>query len=218
MQIKMNNVCKKVKGADLLSDISLTMESGNIYGFVGDNGAGKTVLFKILLGLMKKTSGSITINGAELNDLLQDVGFVIERPEYIPYYSAFKNLTVIAAYHKKADHARIREVLTMFGLDPEDKKTVGKYSLGMKQKLALAMAFLEDPAILILDEPLSALDESSVSHAREKILEAKAQGKLIVVASHYKEDIQSLCDVVYKMKAGRIVAECREEPMNAVNL
>lgn len=218
MQIKMNNVCKKVKGADLLSDISLTMESGNIYGFVGDNGAGKTVLFKILLGLMKKTSGSITINGAELNDLLQDVGFVIERPEYIPYYSAFKNLTVIAAYHKKADHGRIREVLTMFGLDPEDKKTVGKYSLGMKQKLALAMAFLEDPAVLILDEPLSALDESSVSHAREKILEAKAQGKLIVVASHYKEDIQSLCDVVYKMKAGRIVAECREEPMNAVNL
>ena len=218
MQIKMNNVCKKVKGADLLSDISLTMESGNIYGFVGDNGAGKTVLFKILLGLMKKTSGSITINGAELNDLLQDVGFVIERPEYIPYYSAFKNLTVIAAYHKKADHARIREVLTMFGLDPEDKKTVGKYSLGMKQKLALAMAFLEDPAVLILDEPLSALDESSVSHAREKILEAKAQGKLIVVASHYKEDIQSMCDVVYKMKAGRIVAECREEPMNAVNL
>ena len=218
MQIKMNNVCKKVKGADLLSDISLTMESGNIYGFVGDNGAGKTVLFKILLGLMKKTSGSITINGAELNDLLQDVGFVIERREYIPYYSAFKNLTVIAAYHKKADHARIREVLTMFGLDPEDKKTVGKYSLGMKQKLALAMAFLEDPAVLILDEPLSALDESSVSHAREKILEAKAQGKLIVVASHYKEDIQSLCDVVYKMKAGRIVAECREEPMNAVNI
>ena len=218
MQIKMNNVCKKVKGADLLSDISLTMESGNIYGFVGDNGAGKTVLFKILLGLMKKTSGSITINGAELNDLLQDVGFVIERPEYIPYYNAFKNLAVIAAYHKKADHARIREVLTMFGLDPEDKKTVGKYSLGMKQKLALAMAFLEDPAVLILDEPLSALDESSVSHAREKILEAKALGKLIVVASHYKEDIQSLCDVVYKMKAGRIVAECREEPMNAVNI
>ena len=218
MQIKMNNVCKKVKGADLLSDISLTMESGNIYGFVGDNGAGKTVLFKILLGLMKKTSGSITINGAELNDLLQDVGFVIERPEYIPYYNAFKNLAVIAAYHKKADHARIREVLTMFGLDPEDKKTVGKYSLGMKQKLALAMAFLEDPAVLILDEPLSALDESSVSHAREKILEAKAQGKLIVVASHYKEDIQSLCDVVYKMKAGRIVAECREEPINAVNI
>ena len=218
MQIKMNNVCKKVKGADLLSDISLTMESGNIYGFVGDNGAGKTVLFKILLGLKKKTSGSITINGAELNDLLQDVGFVIERPEYIPYYNAFKNLAVIAAYHKKADHARIREVLTMFGLDPEDKKTVGKYSLGMKQKLALAMAFLEDPAVLILDEPLSALDESSVSHAREKILEAKAQGKLIVVASHYKEDIQSLCDVVYKMKAGRIVAECREEPMNAVNI
>ena len=133
MQIKMSNVCKIVKGAKLLDGISLDMESGNIYGFVGDNGAGKTVLFKVLLGLMKKTSGSITIDGAELSDLLQNVGFIIERPEYIPYYSAAKNLAVVAAYHKKADRARIREVLEMFGLDPDDKKAVGKYSLGMKQ-------------------------------------------------------------------------------------
>lgn len=205
MQIRMSNVCKTIKGMALLTDISLTMDSGQIYGFVGDNGAGKTVLFKILLGLMKKTSGSITIDGVELTDLLQNVGFVIERPEYIPYYSAAKNLAVIAAYHKKADSARIREVLEIFGLDPDDKKQVGKYSLGMKQKLALCMAFMENPGILILDEPLNALDEGAVNNARNRILEAKEQGKLIMVASHYKEDIQSLCDIVYKMKGGKIV-------------
>lgn len=205
MQIVMNNVGKTVKDVALLTDISLTLDSGNIYGFVGDNGAGKTVLFKILLGLMKKSTGTITVDGEELNDLLKDVGFIIERPEYIPYYTAYKNLAVIAAYRRKADGARIREALEMFGLDADDKKTVGKYSLGMKQKLALAMAFLDDPSILILDEPLSALDESSVSNARERILEEKKRGKLILVASHYKEDINSLCDVVYKMKDGRIV-------------
>lgn len=205
MQIKMNNVGKTVKGVELIKNINLTLDSGNIYGFVGDNGAGKTVLFKVLLGLMKKTSGIITIDGYVLTDLLKDVGFIIERPEYIPYYTAYKNLAVIAAYNKKAGDARIREVLEMFGLNPDDKKTVGKYSLGMKQKLALSMAFMEDPDILILDEPLSALDEGSVNNARERILEEKKRGKLILVASHYKEDINSLCDVVYKMKGGEIV-------------
>ena len=205
MQIKMNNVGKTVKGVELIKDINLTLDSGNVYGFVGDNGAGKTVLFKVLLGLMKKTSGIITIDGYVLTDLLKDVGFIIERPEYIPYYTAYKNLAVIAAYNKKAGDARIREVLEMFGLNPDDKKTVGKYSLGMKQKLALSMAFMEDPDILILDEPLSALDEGSVNNARERILEEKKHGKLILVASHYKEDINSLCDVVYKMKGGEIV-------------
>lgn len=205
MQIKMNNVGKTVKGVELIKNINLTLDSGNVYGFVGDNGAGKTVLFKILLGLMKKTSGIITIDGYVLTDLLKDVGFIIERPEYIPYYTAYKNLAVIAAYNKKAGDARIREVLEMFGLNPDDKKTVGKYSLGMKQKFALSMAFMEDPAILILDEPLSALDEGSVNNARERILEEKERGKLILVASHYKEDINSLCDVVYKMKDGEIV-------------
>lgn len=205
MQIKMNNVGKTVKGVELIKNINLTLDSGNIYGFVGDNGAGKTVLFKVLLGLMKKTSGIITIDGYVLTDLLKDVGFIIERPEYIPYYTAYKNLAVIAAYNKKAGDARIREVLEMFGLSPDDKKAVGKYSLGMKQKLALSMAFMEDPEILILDEPLSALDEGSVNNARERILEEKKRGKLILVASHYKEDINSLCDVVYKMKGGEIV-------------
>ena len=154
----MNNINKIIKGVSLLTDINLALESGHIYGFVGDNGSGKTVLFKVLLGLMHKTSGTILVDGREQKDLMQDVGFIIERPEYIPYYSAKKNLEIIAAYRKVADDQRIRTVLEMFGLDPSDKKAVGKYSLGMKQKLALSMAFLEDPKVLILDEPLSALD------------------------------------------------------------
>ena len=205
MQIEMNNVNKTVKGIPLLTDISLTMDSGKIYGFTGDNGSGKTVLFKVLLGLMKKTSGTILIDGEEQKDLMQDVGFIIERPEYIPYYSAYKNLEIIAAYRKRADRERIRTVLEMLGLNPDDKKQVGKYSLGMKQKLALAMAFLEDPKILILDEPLSALDADSVTDARQRILEEKEHGKLVLVASHYAEDIRSLCDEVFRMKDGKIV-------------
>ena len=205
MQIEMNNVNKTVKGIPLLTDISLTMDSGKIYGFTGDNGSGKTVLFKVLLGLMKKTSGTILIDGEEQKDLMQDVGFIIERPEYIPYYSAYKNLEIIAAYRKRADRERIRTVLEMFGLNPDDKKQVGKYSLGMKQKLALAMAFLENPKILILDEPLSALDADSVTDARQRILEEKEHGKLVLVASHYAEDIRSLCDEVFRMKDGKSV-------------
>ena len=147
----MNNINKTIKGVSLLTDINLALESGHIYGFVGDNGSGKTVLFKVLLGLMHKTSGTILVDGREQKDLMQDVGFIIERPEYIPYYSAKKNLEIIAAYRKVADDQRICTVLEMFGLDPSDKKAVGKYSLGMKQKLALSMAFLEDPKVLILD-------------------------------------------------------------------
>lgn len=204
MQIEMRNVDKTIKQAQLLSDISLTMESGQIYGFVGDNGSGKTVLFKVLLGLMNKTNGSILIDGKEQKDLLQDVGFIIERPNYIPYYTAKKNLKILASYRKIADEERIDKVLAMFGLDPKDKKKVGKYSLGMKQKLALAMAFLEDPQILILDEPLSALDADSVGLARKQIIEEKKKGKLILIASHYTEDIQALCDVVYEMDHGAI--------------
>ena len=186
----MNNINKIIKGVSLLTDINLALESGHIYGFVGDNGSGKTVLFKVLLGLMHKTSGTILVDGREQKDLMQDVGFIIERPEYIPYYSAKKNLEIIAAYRKVADDQRICTVLEMFG---------------MKQKLALSMAFLEDPKVLILDEPLSALDADSVQEARKRILEEKERGKLILIASHYPEDIQSLCDEVYWMKNGHVL-------------
>ncbi len=204
MQIVMRDVEKEVGGKKLISGISLTMESGHVYGFTGDNGSGKTVLFKTLLGLMRRTSGQIFVDGEELTDLLGDVGFIIERPDFIPYYSAGKNLKVIADCKRKVDDERIREVISMFGLDPDEKLPVGKYSLGMKQKLALALAFLEDPSVLVLDEPLSALDEDSVDGARQIILKEKERGKLVLIASHYPEDISTLCDVIYRMKNGKI--------------
>ena len=210
MRIEMNNINKTIKGVPLLVDINLTLESCHIYGFTGDNGSGKTVLFKVLLGLMHKTSGTILVDGVEQKDLMQDVGFIIERPEYIPYYSARKNLQIVASYHKIADKDRISTVLQMFGLQPEDKKAVGRYSLGMKQKLALAMAFLEDPKVLVLDEPLSALDADSVADARKRILKEKERGKLVLIASHYSEDFKELCDEVYCMKKGRVEEKPQE--------
>lgn len=205
MQIELNKVCKDIKGKRILDNISLTLNSGNIYGFTGDNGCGKTVLFKTILGLMKKSSGNIFVDGALLTDLLQNVGFVIERPEYIPYYSAFKNLEILASYHKLVGESEIKNTLITVGLDPEDKKKVGMYSLGMKQKLALAMAFFENPDVLILDEPLNALDRHSVVSIRQKILDEKNNGKLILIASHYKEDIEALCDVILCMEDGKII-------------
>lgn len=204
MQIEMCNVGKTIKGTALLTDISLRMESGKIYGFVGENGSGKTVLFKVLMGLMKKTSGSILIDGIPQTDFLQDVGFIIERPNFIPYYSAMKNLKTIAACRKTASDERLKEVLLQVGLDPQDKKKVGKYSLGMKQKLAIAMALMEHSSVLILDEPLNALDEPSVAQARKLILQEKERGALILIASHYASDIEYLCDEVYEMQNGHL--------------
>lgn len=205
MRIEMNKVGKTIKGTQLLKDICLQMESGSVYGFVGDNGSGKTVLFKVLMGLMKKTEGSILVDGKEQTDLLQDVGFILERPNFIPYYSAMKNLKTIAAYRRIADDSRLKEVLEQVGLDPNDKKKVGKYSLGMKQKLALAMALMEHPSVLILDEPLNALDENAVSMARELILKERERGALVMIASHYAADIDYLCDKVYRMQQGKLM-------------
>ena len=202
----MNNINKTIKGVSLLTDINLALESGHIYGFVGDNGSGKTVLFKVLLGLMHKTSGTILVDGREQKDLMQDVGFIIERPEYIPYYSAKKNLEIIAAYRKVADDQRIRTVLEMFGLDPSDKKAVGKYSLGMKQKLALSMAFLEDPKVLILDEPLSALDVSIQAQVLNLLLDLQQRfGMTYLLISHDLAVVNHLCDEVLVMQQGQVV-------------
>ena len=208
MRIEMNNINKTIKGVSLLTDINLALESGHIYGFVGDNGSGKTVLFKVLLGLMHKTSGTILVDGREQKDLMQDVGFIIERPEYIPYYSAKKNLEIIAAYRKVADDQRIRTVLEMFGLDPSDKKAVGKYSLGMKQKLALSMAFLEDPKVLILDEPLSALDLNYQFHVMDLVRqETRRRNIITLVVVHDINIALRHADHVLMLKGGQLLAD-----------
>ena len=136
---------------------------------------------------------------------MRDVGFIIERPNLIPYYSAYDNLKFISSYSGKVDKQKIIQSLEMVGLSPKEKKKVKNYSLGMKQKVAIAMAIMDDPKILILDEPLNAIDDSSVKKIREIILEYKKNDRIVLIASHYKDDIDYLCDVVYEMKDGEII-------------
>ena len=204
MQIEINNLCKVIDGKYLVKDVSLKFDSGKIYGIVGQNGSGKTVLFKLLLGLMNKTSGEIIVDGKVQKGFMKDVGFIIERPNLIPYYSAYNNLKFISSYKGKADKDKIINALELVGLSAKEKKKVKNYSLGMKQKVAIAMAIMDDPKILILDEPLNAIDDSSVKKIREIILEYKEKDRIVLIASHYKDDIEYLCDVVYEMKAGEV--------------
>ncbi len=205
MRIEVKNLCKIVDRKYLVKNINLTFESGQIYGIIGQNGSGKTVLFKLLLGLMNKSSGEILVDEKKQNGFMRDVGFIIERPNLIPYYSAYDNLKFISSYSGKVDKQKIIQSLEMVGLSPKEKKKVKNYSLGMKQKVAIAMAIMDDPKILILDEPLNAIDDSSVKKIREIILEYKKNDRIVLIASHYKDDIDYLCDVVYEMKDGEII-------------
>lgn len=204
MQIEVNNLSKVVDGNYLVKDINLKFESGKIYGIVGQNGSGKTVLFKLLLGLMNKSSGEITVDGEVQKGFMKDVGFIIERPNLIPYYSAYNNLKFISSYKGKVNKDRIIKSLELVGLSADEKKRVKNYSLGMKQKVAIAMAIMDEPKILILDEPLNAIDDVSVKKIRQIILEYKERDRIVLIASHYKDDIDYLCDKVYEMKDGEI--------------
>lgn len=202
MQIELKNLSKSADGKVLVKDINMRFESGRIYGIVGQNGSGKTVLFKLMLGLMRKSSGEILIDGKEQKGFMKDVGFIIERPNLIPNYSAYNNLKFISSYCEKPDRAKITAALEAVGLSADEKKKVKNYSLGMKQKVAIAMAIMNDPKILILDEPLNAVDDESVKRIRRIIMGYKEKDRIVLIASHYKDDIDFLCDEVYEMKNG----------------
>ena len=181
---------------------------GRIYGFVGRNGSGKTVLMKMILGFIKPTSGTIKVNGKQVGkeiDIPDDIGAIIETPGFLPEYSAFQNLKLMAMIRGKITSERIRETIKLVGLDPDSKKHVGKYSLGMRQRLGIAQAIMEDPQILLLDEPLKGLDNEGVEEMRNVLLKQKEQGKLIIIASHSKEDIDILCDEIFRFDHGKII-------------
>lgn len=181
---------------------------GKIYGFVGRNGSGKTVLMKMILGFIKPTSGTIKVNGKQVGkeiDIPDDIGAIIETPGFLPEYSAFQNLKLMAMIRGKITSERIRETIKLVGLDPDSKKHVGKYSLGMRQRLGIAQAIMEDPQILLLDEPLNGLDNEGVEEMRNVLLKQKEQGKLIIIASHSKEDIDILCDEIFRFDHGKII-------------
>lgn len=189
----------------VLKDVSHTFEKGKIHGIVGNNGSGKTVLMKCICGFLKPDSGVIYVNHKQVGketDFPEDIGIIIETPGFLPHLSGTQNLKILASLQKKANALTIRTVLEQVGLDPDMKKPVGKYSLGMRQRLGFAQALMEDPNLLILDEPLNGLDKHGVVHIRNVIKGLRAEGKTVILASHNQVDIDELCDTVCEMDAG----------------
>ena len=203
--IEVQNVVKRFRDQVVLKNVSISFEKGKIHGIVGRNGSGKTVLFKCICGLMHPEEGVILVNGKRVGrdvDMPEDIGAIIEAPGFLPNYSGYKNLRFLANIRRKIGKEEILNVLKTVGLAPESRKHVGKYSLGMRQRLGIAQAIMEDPEILILDEPMNGLDNAGVQDIRALLLELKAQGKTILLASHNHEDIAALCDTVHEMDGG----------------
>lgn len=206
--IIIENATKKFGTQTVLNNVSLTLEDGKIYGFVGQNGCGKTVLFKSICGFIYLDRGTITVDGKVIGkdiDIIKDAGIIIESPGFLPNYSAFKNLKFLTMIKNNIGDEQIKSTLISVGLDPESKKVVGKFSLGMRQRLGIAQAIMENPHILILDEPMNGLDKRGVEDIRKILMDLKKKGKLILLASHNPLDIDILCDCVYELDAGTIV-------------
>jgi ABC-2 type transport system ATP-binding protein len=203
--IELINVSKKYEDKYVLKNISAGFKKGQIHGIIGRNGSGKTVLFKCICGFIHLTSGSIVINDLQVGkdiDIPNNIGMIIENPGFLPGYSGFTNLKLLADISKKSDKQRIKEVMAEVGLHFDDSKHVSKYSLGMRQRLGLAQALLDDPEILILDEPMNGLDNHGVDDIRKLLLDLKDKQKTILIASHSKEDIEILCDTVHEIDSG----------------
>ncbi len=205
--ISVSNVTKKFRENTVLDNVSLEIEKGSVTGLVGRNGSGKTILMKCILGLVSPTSGIITVRDKRVGkdiDIPENIGVIIETPGFLPNFSGYNNLMQLAKIRRKIGKAEVRAAIQRVGLDPDDKKHVGKYSLGMRQRLGLAQAIMEDPDILILDEPMNGLDKEGVKDMRQYLLDLKAQGKTILIASHSAEDIDVLCDTVCEMDKGKL--------------
>lgn len=205
--IETTQLTKVIKGYTVLDNINFVVDQPLIYGFVGRNGAGKTMLFRSISGLISPTSGSVKINGKQLGKELtfpESIGLTIENIGLWSEFSGFHNLKMLAKIKKKISDDQIKKTIQRVGLDPADKRPVRKYSQGMKQRIVLAQALMEQPELLILDEPTNALDENGVKLIRSIIMEEKYRGATILLSSHSKEDIEILCDVIYHMDAGKI--------------
>ena len=206
--IKIENASKKIKDTVIYENIDMVCESGSIVGLIGKNGAGKTMLLKSICGLTDYTGGEITVLGKKIGkdvEIPDSIGVIIEVPGFLPNLSGYKNLKYLADIKGKIGKDRIFEVIRQVGLDPESKKHVGKYSLGMKQRLGIAQALMEDPEILLLDEPMNGLDNKGVADVKEILKDLRKKNKTIILASHHMEDIDELCDTVVVMDSGKII-------------
>ena len=205
--ISIEHLSKKFGNTTVLNDVTISFEKGKIYGIVGRNGSGKTMLMKCICGFVNPTFGKITVSGKVVGkdvEIPEDIGIIIETPGFVLNYSGYKNLKLLASVRGKITNDEIIDAINTVGLNPESKKHVGKYSLGMRQRLGIAQAIMEKPKILILDEPMNGLDNDGVAHIRDVLLKLKKEKVTIILASHNKEDVEILCDEVCYMYKGQI--------------
>lgn len=210
MIIQVEDLVKDFKEERALDHVNLDLRPGKIYGIVGRNGSGKSVLMKCISGLMSPTSGRVLVDDKTVGkdmDFIYDMGLIIERPGFLGGYSAFKNLKFIASIRNDIDDEGIKKAIATVGLDPDSKKKVANFSMGMKQRLAIAQAIMENPSLIILDEPLNGLDNEGVEDIRALLLKIKKEDKLILLTSHNPEDIRILADEVYRMDKGRLTKD-----------
>ncbi|MDY3801564.1 MAG: ABC transporter ATP-binding protein [Bacilli bacterium] len=207
MEIKLISYNKKIKEDYVLKDINYTFKQGNIYGLIGKNGSGKTMLLKAMSGFLRPSTGKVIVNDQELylkEEFPKDMGVMIGNCEYIKDMTGKDNLKYLASLLKKIDDDRINEVIDIVNLTDEKDKLVKKYSLGMKQKLGIAQAIMEYPKILLLDEPFNGIDNESVSKIKKYLYSIK-KDTIIIIATHYKEDIDNFCDIIIKLENGTII-------------
>ncbi len=208
MYLEIKNLSKSISGKSILEHIDLAMDRGRIYGLRGKNGSGKTMLMRSICGLILPTEGTICINGEILHKDIsfpRSIGALIENPGFIAEYSGFKNLSTLASIKKAVTTEEIRSLMQKMELDPDDKKKFKKYSLGMKQKIGIIAAIMEQPELIVLDEPINALDEKSVNIVKELLLEQRKRGALIIISCHDKEELEFLADEVFCLENGKVI-------------
>lgn len=207
MKITLHSVTKEIKGVSVLNNINYEFICGNIYGVVGPNGSGKTMLLRVISGLIRPTHGSVFVDEKILHKDISfppNAGIIIEKPELLPFFTGYENLKYLSEIRRLVSGDQIREFMKMFALVPDSKQLVKKYSLGMKQKLGVIQAIMEDPDVLILDEPFNALDENTVAMLHNMFLEYREKGKLIIITSHHYDDIVAICNQVLTIQDGTI--------------
>ena len=208
MKIEIKNLTKVLGGNTVVDNVNITMESGTVYGLCGYNGCGKTMLMRLIAGLIIPTKGSVSYDGKTLGkqlDFPPSIGILIENPAFLDSRSGFDNLKLLASIKGKVDKKTIASSIRKVGLDPDDKKKFRKYSLGMKQRLAIAQAIMEKPSVIMLDEPTNGLDNEGVALVSHLLAEERDRGTIILIASHNKDDVFILCDYVYRMESGRLI-------------
>ncbi|MDD6406272.1 MAG: ABC transporter ATP-binding protein [Clostridiales bacterium] len=205
--ITVEGLGKKIKGTVILHDVNMTLEPGRIYGLRGRNGCGKTMIMRSLCGLLIPDKGMVTIDGEVLHRDIKfprSVGVLIENPSFLPQYTGYRNLRMLARLTGGISDSDIRTALMRTGLDPDDSRTYRKYSLGMKQKLGIANAIMGKPDVIILDEPINALDEQTVENIKTELLKLRDAGKVIVIACHDRDELEFLSDIIYEIKDGTV--------------